>query len=169
MGDFNCPNINLDLLLSSSSFSVLCDLIFDLDLSQVIDVPTHSKGHTLDLVITNTPDSISDICVDGSLFHSSDHFPISLSICALLPKLNVVSSPERRFNFSKADYKGMVDFLLDWDFDCLDSLDVDVIWSHIQFLPSISLFLCVPLLISFLIFQNGSTVSFGTTSTVTEL
>ena len=112
----------------------------------MIDVPTHSKGHTLDLIITNTPDRVSDICVDGSLFHYSDHFPISLSICALLPKLKVVSSPQRCLNFSKADYEGMVDFLLDWDFSvCLDSSDVDVIWSHIQFAIRSAIHKFVPL------------------------
>ena len=126
--------------------SDLCDLIFDLDLSQVIDVPTHSKGHTLDLIILTLQIEYLDICVDGSLFHSSDHFPISLSICALLPKLKVVSSPQRCLNFSKADYEGMVDFLLDWDFSvCLDSSDVDVIWSHIQFAICSAIHKFVPL------------------------
>lgn len=44
-GDFNCPDINWDLLVSSTIFSTkLCDLVFDLQLIQLVDVPTHIKG-----------------------------------------------------------------------------------------------------------------------------
>ena len=42
--DFNCPDINWDLYTSTSEFShQLCDLVFDLELSQIIDAPTHTK------------------------------------------------------------------------------------------------------------------------------
>ena len=36
-------------------------------------------------------------------------------------------------NYASADYLGMCDYLLDWDFDlCLSSQDVEFIWSHIK-------------------------------------
>ena len=50
LSDFNCPDINWDLYTSTSEFSSqLCDLVFDLELSQMIDAPTHTKGNVLDL------------------------------------------------------------------------------------------------------------------------
>ena len=55
MGDFNVPDINWSTLVGSTHFSnQFCDLVFDLDLSQLMDSPTHKQGNVFDLVITNT-------------------------------------------------------------------------------------------------------------------
>ena len=60
MGNFNVPDINWLTLVGSTHFSnQFCDLIFDLNLSQIVDSPTHIQGNTLDLVLTNLEDSIS--------------------------------------------------------------------------------------------------------------
>ena len=45
LGDFNFPDIDWQTLYGSSPLSSLfCDLIFDFNLVQVIDFPTHNKG-----------------------------------------------------------------------------------------------------------------------------
>ena len=81
MGDFNLPDINWNTLSSTSQLSnVFCDLVFKLNLSQLVDMPTHNQGNILDLIFTN----------DEELFHAitvhpheafplcSDHYPITL-------------------------------------------------------------------------------------------
>ena len=34
----------------------LCNFVFDYNLSQVIEIPTHTGGNILDIVLTNTPE-----------------------------------------------------------------------------------------------------------------
>uniref|UniRef100_A0A1X7VGI5 Reverse transcriptase domain-containing protein n=1 Tax=Amphimedon queenslandica TaxID=400682 RepID=A0A1X7VGI5_AMPQE len=78
------------------------------------------------------PPTLRVIFLTFSLFKFSDHFPISFSIRALLPKVHL-STTDKCFNFTKANYDAMFEFLLDWDFsECLDSSDVKVIWSQIE-------------------------------------
>ena len=92
---------------------------------------THTKGGILDLIITNSPDYIQNLYIDHTLFSLSDHFPICFTVLSVLPHLR---PPGTKFlNYSKADFEGMRDFLMDWDFTpCLNSNDVDFIWSHIK-------------------------------------
>ena len=147
VGDFNCPDVNWDLLSSTSPLSSdLCDLVFDHGLTQLVHDPTHVKGNILDLVITNSVDRVSDIHVDSSVFSSSDHFPITFSLKAILPKQ--ISSHDRTIfrDYSKADFEGMQDFLLAWDFsECLSSNDVEVIWSLLSSAISAAIDQFVPL------------------------
>ena len=133
VGDFNCPDINWQLLSAPSKFSsLLCDLIFDLQLTQCVELPTHLKGNILDLIITNSVNRISDVVVHQNQFTTSDHFLISFLALTALPKISH-HHPLTFLNYDKADYKGMCDFLMDWDFsNCLDSSTVEVIWSDIK-------------------------------------
>ena len=83
MGDFNVPDINWSTLVGSTHFSnQFCDLIFDLNLSQIVDSPTHIQGNTLDLVLTNLEDSIHSLIVHNNnhQFISSDDHPILFAI-----------------------------------------------------------------------------------------
>ena len=61
------------------------ELLSAFNLKQSIDVPTHRKGHTLDVVVTHTEETdISDIAVnDISL---SDHFLLSFNINRAAPQ-----------------------------------------------------------------------------------
>ena len=45
---------------TSPSSNYLCELIFDLNLMQHVNSPTHLKGNILDLVLTNV-DTIQDL------------------------------------------------------------------------------------------------------------
>ena len=41
--DFNCPDINWDLYTSTYLSFQMCDFVFDLELSQMIDAPTDTN------------------------------------------------------------------------------------------------------------------------------
>ena len=47
------PDINWSSLCGNSLYSTsLCDFVFDYNLSQVIQIPTHTGGNILDIVLT---------------------------------------------------------------------------------------------------------------------
>lgn len=52
VGDFNFPNIRWSSLCGScTSTRLFCDTIFECNLSQLVEDPTHIKGNLLDLVL----------------------------------------------------------------------------------------------------------------------
>ena len=64
MGDFNAPDINWSSLCGNSPYSTsLCDFVIDYNLFQVIQIPTHTKGNILDIVLTNTPEAVFNVNV----------------------------------------------------------------------------------------------------------
>jgi hypothetical protein len=87
VGDFKFPElkkVNWDTGLSDSPLEQdFLSLFSDLGLKQVIDQPTHEKCSILDILLTNSPQSLLDCKVlDADTVCSSDHFPLSLSIKA---------------------------------------------------------------------------------------
>ena len=123
VGDFNIPDVNWSLLSGSTHFSnQMCDFVFDWNLSQLFESPTHVKGNILDLLMTNHNDSIKNLTIlphdQSSNIVPSDHcvitfdtrlytgrrFTSSTSSCALV------------FDFPKADLDGLCSYLLDHDF-----------------------------------------------------
>jgi len=87
IGDFNFPTINWNLLQYDTSISnSFCDLVFYLNLVQLVDQPTHSCGNILDLVLTNIEDSIAFLSIHPVDFTpiKSDHFPVTFSLNANL-------------------------------------------------------------------------------------
>jgi len=82
VGDFNFPDINWSTLTGTTSLSTLfCDFIFDHNLVQFIDSPTHIKGNILDIVLSNTS-LINNIRVEPSQLISSDHFLVLFTIAS---------------------------------------------------------------------------------------
>ena len=113
MGDFNVPDINWSTLVGSTHFSdQFCDLIFDLNLSQLVDSSTHRQGNILDLVLTNIEDSIHSLTVlnRNHQLISSDHYPITfvLSHSVISPH----NSPTYFYDFLKGNMKAFLIFLL---------------------------------------------------------
>ena len=53
IGDINLPDINWVDGTSTSRGRRVLETILEEDLIQLVDFPTHVKGNTLDLVITN--------------------------------------------------------------------------------------------------------------------
>ena len=101
----------------------------------------------LDLVISNSPDSILSLHVCHVPLLSSDHFLISFFVRVVtcnhsLPR----PCPSSFRDYTSADYEGMCDYLLDWDFsECLASSDVEFIWAQVKFAIYSAIELFVPL------------------------
>ena len=134
IGDLNLPDICWPSLSGSSFLSNLfCDFVFDTNLTQLISGPTHVKGNTLDILLTNNECLVTQVSVLNSpSFLLSDHYQICFHID------NYSSSPKQYksklvFNFSNADFDGLSDFLLDLDLSwCLQSSSVERVWTHLK-------------------------------------
>ena len=118
MGDFNIPDICWSSFYGQSLISdSLCDLLIDLNLSQLVSFPTHSGGNILDLIISNIPDCIKDICPVNPSFLSSKK----------------LSGTSWFYNFQKTDIDSLNEFLLDFDFKpMLESSDIEYVWSFLK-------------------------------------
>ena len=130
-GEFNCPDIDWPTLHGVSPVSsLLCDFVFDYNISQVVDSPTHVKGNVLDLVLTNSAERLDSLTIYSDKFQYSDHFLIKFSVHLLLPRpTNAIHRSLPALDYSRANYEGMCNYLLEFDFSkCLNSTDVEVIW-----------------------------------------
>ena len=114
LGNFNLPTINWNILQGESPISnFFYDLIFNLNLFQMINESTHIYGNILDLVLTTNDDNISSLSVQpyASLPIISDHFAITFSL-----NTSLSSSPKFLtfyvFNYSKGDYEGLNNYLI---------------------------------------------------------
>ena len=68
LGDFNSPDINWNTMSASNyQSSSLCDTIVAKNLIQMVTKQTHKQGNILDLILTNSPDRISNISLDPSM------------------------------------------------------------------------------------------------------
>ena len=133
LGDFNLPDINWNALSGGSPVSnKLCDLIFQTGMSQLIDRPTHLHGNVLDLLLTNIEENINSLEVHSSSSLSSDHYDITFAV-ATVPKLSPKTTPYYSFNFSRGDYSGLNNYLLNINFtSCFLTHDVERIWHTIE-------------------------------------
>ena len=119
LGDFNLPDINWDYLVGSSPFSNdFWDFVFDNNLVQLVCGPTHNLGNTLDLVLTNVPHLIDNVSIEShGLTEMYDHFVVTFSISTLAGYNDYTTCPRYNiYNFSQADYDGLLSYLLQYDF-----------------------------------------------------
>ena len=134
MGDFNMPDIDWSTLSAISTYSnSFCDAVYDNNLYQLITVTTHIKGNTLDLLLTDTPDNVTDIHLSAPSLPVSDHLIISLSFTIVGHSFHLKSprssNSSSSHNYSQADWNGLLDHLCDIDFStCLNSLHLDNSW-----------------------------------------
>ena len=99
LGDDNLPN-----KIGQSDFSChFCDMIFDLNLEQSVDKPTHIKGNILDVILTNfyiDQPTVLDSYPPGL---TSDHFIVTFNVSkranTVEPHVSYVTS-----EYSKADW-----------------------------------------------------------------
>ena len=85
IGDFNMPDIDWSTLSAISTYSnSFCDAVYDNNLYQLITVPTHIKGNTLDLLLTDTPDNVTDIHLSAPSPPVFDH-PVVYHCWPLIP------------------------------------------------------------------------------------
>ena len=136
IGDFNAPDIDWSICSAASYKSkTLCDLIFELNLHQLMLDPTHIQGNILDLILTDAPEHVTNVRVhshnDMSLH--SDHYVISLSFLLHQPSPIYRAVPTHSFLFSKADWSGLCDFLFDSNLtENIKLSDVDSMWKSLK-------------------------------------
>lgn len=133
VGDFNCPDIDWNLLSSPPSSSFLLDCHLECSLTQVVSAPTRGD-HLLDLVFVNDPTFVSSARISES-FPGSDHKTVlcQLNFDNANPLVKKSASSECRFCFSLADWS-LYRLLLSqtsWA-DLLVSSDVDMAWSNLK-------------------------------------
>jgi len=135
LGDFNTLDINWPTLTGlSSNASKLVDFIFDHNLSQLIDQPTHICSNILDLAITIQEYLISSLTVNTLLSQSlsTDHHPIMFDIMVQRRHHNKLKS-RYVFNFSVMDIDLLHSFLTSTDLlISYNSTGVEVIWNTIK-------------------------------------
>jgi len=148
MSDLNVPDVNWTILTGSTSFSSqLCNLVFQFNLMQIVDCPTHINSNTLDLIITNCNNAITSLTVQTDHL-ISDHYLISLTMSFSSTHTN--HQPlNYAYDYSKADYHGLQQFLFNCDLTSYyNSNDVNETWliiKHIilsginQFIPKVRL------------------------------
>ena len=111
---------------------MFCDFAFDCNLVQLVNSPTHSMGNCLDLVLTNSPESVGHIDISSHPLIQSDHFIISFS---LVISAHLSSSQTTTYvpNLSKLNYDELAEYLLGVDFSAsLLSTDVEFIWDQLR-------------------------------------
>ena len=136
LGDFNAPDINWSTLSANSDFSSnLCDLIFQYNYVQQVNHPTHIHGNILDLIITSSADSVSDINLTQEFNQAikSDHYLIDFKLHVTISTPTTSKDPVYIFDYHKGDYEGLNDFLNSTDFSiCYQSNNTEFIWSFIK-------------------------------------
>ena len=91
----------------SPASAKFCDIILDLNLSQLICEPTHIAGNMLDLILTNIPDHIFNVNVHSvpPLSIPSDHYIITFDVQTL--NHDVHNRATTSFDFTKGDYDSL--------------------------------------------------------------
>ena len=99
-------------------------------LFQLVSEPTHSHGNILDLVLSDSPDLISDLTVDPYTCKDiSDHYLVYFYLST--SKSSIKAKARYIFNYSKADIDCLVSHMADVNLNhCLSLLDADQIWAR---------------------------------------
>ena len=106
-------------------------LLFQLNLNQIVN-ETHN---ILDLIITNNEDIIDNLNVHPQHFEPipTDHSVISLTILLPMEHINSPNTTQVIFDYSKANYPGLINFLSHFGFSICEHLpDIDSIWLFIK-------------------------------------
>jgi hypothetical protein len=103
IGDFNFPEIKWQSKTTTARSQIVLDTMETKLMQQLVHFPTHVKGNTLDLVITNSSDRVINI-EEGGRLGKSDHSILNLTVAAEKPTA-VAGGP--RYNWSRANITGM--------------------------------------------------------------
>ena len=107
------------------------DTFNDLGLEQVVGVPTHQHGRTLDLVLTNKTGLIRNVSVlEQHKVCQSDHFAIQIDLNIKARKL---VNKRKAYNYKKANWDGLNREInsVGWD-RLLNSCEPEVGWARLK-------------------------------------
>ena len=143
VGDFNLSSLSWpfdsDNHISNSTERLFSDTFNELGLNQCINQPTHIKGKTLDILLTNHVQLLNNVCVqEHNSICKSDHFPVTFNVKTKIKR----KKPTKRkcYNFKRADWDSLNQDLgnVNWD-AILDSANLETAWSSFK----TNLFQCV--------------------------
>ena len=117
VGDFNFSEYKFDNFVTSAYSEPLKRFMLFLEennLSQLVTLPTHISGHTLDLIISSKPENITNIDILHPFTDTCDHNIIETTLSI---KTSHKSYIDPKPNFYKADYDQINHYLslTDWD------------------------------------------------------
>ena len=104
IGDVNFNNANWSTMASSCHIEQhFLNTFSNLGMVQLITEPTHKHGNILDVLLTNSVQSITNLCVaDKDAQVRSDHYPITFDIILNIKKKKSVK--RKIFNFKRANW-----------------------------------------------------------------
>ena len=104
---FVIGDVNLHFDSDKETYSVLLkNALKDRNLDQLVNVPTHVKGHTLDWLVTNASELIENLSIDDRGL--SDHFLLSLHL-----RLEKLKKPKKTVTSRKLKDIDIASFKLD--------------------------------------------------------
>ena len=131
IGDFNLPKINWNNLSSTVSLEQdFLHVFAENSLLQCINVPTHYRGNTLDLLLTQSNRFVNNVTVHkDSVLCKSDHYLITFDIDLKCKRRKI--SKRKSYNFKKADWERLNTGLreIDWK-SALESSHPDTAWNN---------------------------------------
>ena len=119
LGDYNLTGVSWSTLTGSCPIEQsFVESFVDLGLQQCVLTPTHCKGKTLDLLLTNSVSNISNLLVgERDSVCKSDHFPINFKINI---KVNRRKPVKRMcYNFKNVNWERLNHELRHTDWDAL--------------------------------------------------
>ena len=133
LGDVNLPDVDWENYQGHTEFSSnFCNKIFELNLEQTVNKPTHISGHILDVVLANFSISQPIVLECHPQGLSLDHYIINFSIPAPLHTVEQKAS-YTAYNYSKTDWECMYSFLMNYNFHdyyCLSN--VEAAWETLK-------------------------------------
>ena len=150
IGDLNLSTVSWpvseDSEISSKIERLFIDSFFELGLDQCITDPTHIKGRTLDLLVTNYSSCISNLKVFSDKYLcKSDHYLVTFQVNANV-KYN--KTPKRKIlNFKKANWDALNNDLsiVNWN-AILDCLEPELAWRAFKHVLSVLVHKHIPVI-----------------------
>ena len=132
LGDFNLSGVSWPLEENSTNCTPTENLFVqsfqNFGLSQCIEYPTHSKGKTLDLLLTNHSQLVNNLKVlDHNSICKSDHFPITFAVKSNIKRKK--ATKHKIYNFKRADWDGLNNDLCNSNWNAmLDCTEPELAW-----------------------------------------
>ena len=129
IGDFNIPGIDWHTGRAAGRAGEFLDAAEEKFLEQLVDFPTHTKGNTLDLVLTNSSELVTSIAAMGRI-GKSDHEMLLVHLAGGSPP---PPPPIQRPDWNKANWDAMRNDLagINWH-ETLRHLDTEETWLTVK-------------------------------------
>ena len=136
LGDFNFSGVSWpieeDVVIRDPIELLFTDSFKEFGLDQMITSPTHIKGRTLDLLLTNHSLMVHNLQISESVsICKSDHYPITFEVKTDVKR----KKPTKRkmYNFKKADWDAINRELWHTDWDALlEGAEPEIAWCRFK-------------------------------------